>query len=212
MSIWCRCPMQGCKCKVYSWWCQCMHSNHDANVSLQRWRCKCLLMGMSWCKCPFIRMPWCKCFDANTIYSKILHVFEIKASLAPKTKIFSNLDLLFLEKSSFFFLLKAPKKLVITVRNLRIGHLLEIWWSGSKDLFSQFGWAKRWHVSNAFFWKTNSLKIKHFKKIHFFLFSKYDNLTSVKTHRDRLKNLGKHYWIESSNSLILERIEEPVEA
>ena len=31
--LWCKCPMQECKCKVYSWWCQCMHSNHDANVS-----------------------------------------------------------------------------------------------------------------------------------------------------------------------------------
>ena len=39
--------------------------------------------------------------------------------------------------------------------------------------------------------KMNSLKIKHLKKIHFFLVSKYGNLTGVKTHHDRLKNLGK---------------------
>ena len=42
--------------------------------------------------------------------------------------------------------------------------------------------------------KTNSLKIKHLKKIHFFIFfliSEYGNLTSVKTYRDRLKILGK---------------------
>ena len=39
--------------------------------------------------------------------------------------------------------------------------------------------------------KMNSLKIKHLKRIHFFLVSEYGNLTSVKTHCDRLKNLGK---------------------
>ena len=52
----CKCPMQGWKCKVYSWWCQrayltVMHvslcRDGDANFL---W-CKCLLMGMSWCKC-----------------------------------------------------------------------------------------------------------------------------------------------------------------
>ena len=31
--LWCKCPMQGWKCKVYSW---CTHSNHDAKVSSQR--------------------------------------------------------------------------------------------------------------------------------------------------------------------------------
>ena len=45
--------------------------------------------------------------------------------------------------------------------------------------------------SRPFSGKMNSLKIKHLKKIHFFLVSEYGNLTDVKTHRDRLKNLGK---------------------
>ena len=60
--------------------------NYGANVSLQGWRyknlmvqmpsngyvmvqmllvgmswCKCSLVGMSWCKCPLVGMPWCKC-------------------------------------------------------------------------------------------------------------------------------------------------------
>ena len=59
----------------------------DANVSLQRWRCKCLAMQMpsngyvmmqmllvdvSWCKCPFIGMQGCRyplwvCHDANVL-------------------------------------------------------------------------------------------------------------------------------------------------
>ena len=107
-----------------------------------------------------------------------------------KQKYFQILICYFL-KSHLFFDLRFPKKLVITVRNLRIGHWLEIWWSGSKDLFSQFGWGKRWHVSKPFSGKMNSLKIKHLKKIHFFLVSENDNLTSIKTHHDRLKNLGK---------------------
>ena len=42
-----------------------------------------------------------------------------------------------------------------------------------------------------FFEKMNSLKIKHLKKIHFFLISEYGNLTGIMTHCDRLKNLGK---------------------
>ena len=66
-------------------------------------------------------------------------------------------------------------------------HWLGIWWSGSKDLFSQFDWAKWGHVSKAFFGKINSLKIKHLKKIHF-LVPEYDNLIGVKTHRDKLEN------------------------
>ena len=36
----------------------------DANVFLQRWRCKNLLMGMLWCICPFgyamMQMPPCR--------------------------------------------------------------------------------------------------------------------------------------------------------
>ena len=67
------------------------------------------------------------------------------------------------EKSSSFWL-KAPKNLVITVRNLRMGLWLGIWWSGSKDLFSQFGWVKRVaHFQGLFLekwilWKSSILK------------------------------------------------------
>ena len=41
------------------------------------------------------------------------------------------------------------------------------------------------------FGKMNYLKIKHLKKIHFFLVSEYGNLTGVKTHHDRLWNSGE---------------------
>ena len=43
--------------------------------------------------------------------------------------------------------------------------------------------------SKPFFGRMNSLKIKHLKCIHF-LVHEYGNLTGVKTHRDKLKNLG----------------------
>ena len=99
----CKCLMQGWKCKVYSWWCQCTHSDHDANVSLQRWRCKCLLMGMSWCKYPFVGIPWCKCFDVNTIYSKIPFVFKSRLSQHLKPKYFQNL-IYYSQKIIFFFI------------------------------------------------------------------------------------------------------------
>ena len=57
--LWCKCPMQGWKCKVYPWWCRCtylivMHMSPcrdgDANVL----RCKCLSMGTLRCRCPFV--------------------------------------------------------------------------------------------------------------------------------------------------------------
>ena len=147
-------------------------------------------MGMSWCKCPFLGMPWCKCSEPDTNYSKIPFIFKMRFLQRLKPKYFQNL--IYYSWKVIFFLLKAPKKLVITVRNLWMGHWLRIWWSGSKDLFSQFGWAKRGGMfSRLFSGKTNFLKIKHFKRTHFFLVSEHGNLTGVKANRDRLKNLGE---------------------
>ena len=103
------------------------------------------------------------------------------------------------EKSSSFWL-KAPKNWWSLLENLWMGHLLEIWWSSSKDLFSKFGWAKRWCISKAFFFgKMNYLKIKHLKRF-IFVFPEYGNLIGVKTHRDRLENSGGgHSGTRSSN-------------
>ena len=161
---------------------------------------------MSSCGYIMTWMLWCK----HTLFKNSLY-FQNEVYSAPKTKTFPKLDLLSLKKSSSFWL-KAPKKLVITVRNLRMGHWLRIWWSGPKKLFSPFGWAKKGvarfqglFLEKRILWKSSILKR------FIFLVLEYGNLTGVKTHRDRLRNLG-HYWIESSNSSILERIEEPVEA
>ena len=81
--------------------------------------------------------------------------------------------------------------MVIIARNLQIGHWLGIWWFGSKDLFSQFGWAKGVaHFQGLFLekwilWKSSILKR------FIFVVPKYGNLTGVKTHRDRLGNSGE---------------------
>ena len=132
-------------------------------------------------------MLWCK----HNLFKNFFY-FQNEASTTPETKIFSKLDLLFM-KSHLPFDLRLPKNWWSLLENLWMGHLLEIWWSGSKDLFSQFGLTKRWHVSKVFFSeKMNFLKIKHFKKIHF-LVPEYGNLTGVKTHRDRLESSGEGF-------------------
>ena len=69
-----------------------------------------------------------------------------------------KLNLLFL-KSHLPFDLKLPKNWWSLLENLWMGHLLEIWWIGSKDLSPQFGQAKRWRISEAFSGKMNTLKI-----------------------------------------------------
>ena len=71
------------------------------------------------------------------------------------------------EKSSSFWL-KAPKKNWWSLlENLWMRHLLEIWWSGPKDLSLQIDWAKRMAHFQGLFGKMNSLEIKHLEKIHF---------------------------------------------
>ena len=109
--------------------------NCDANVSLRRWRCKNLvvqmlsngyvmmqmllcryaMMQMSFCRNVMMQMPpcryammlmfWCK----HNLFKNSLY-FQNEASSAPKTKIFSKLDLLFL-KSHILFDLRPPQKI-----------------------------------------------------------------------------------------------------
>ena len=126
--------------------------------------CKCLFVGIPWCEWPLVGMPWCKCFDANNLFKNSLF-FQIEASLEPKTKIFSNLDLLFPEKS-FFFWFKTPKNW---------WSLLEDFWMGidseSDDLaqkiyFHDLVEQRGGTFPRPFFGKKmSSLKIKHLRKI-----------------------------------------------
>ena len=116
---------------VFRTWCRCLLVEMEMQMSSNGY----VMMQMSFYRNAMMQMLWRK----HNLFKNSL-CFEIKTSLAPK--IFSNLDLLFPEKSSFFLTYGSQKKLVITVRNLRMGDRLGIWWFGSKDLFSQFGWAK----------------------------------------------------------------------
>ena len=146
--------------------------------------CECPLMGVSWCKCPLVGMSQCKCFllDANAIEPKISFIFQIEASLEPGTKMLSKLDLFFskiilfysseawmlsasfLPQNMFYFDLRLLQKLVITVRNLRMGYQLEIKQSSSKRFISTVWLRKECHVFKAFFletiilWKSDILK------------------------------------------------------
>ena len=136
---WCKCFLQGC---------------YDANIHLGvcLW-CECPLVGMSWCKCPLVGMPWCrcslvgmswcKCFDAKTNRSKIPFIFKTRLPQRLKSKYFQDLIYYSRKVIFFFFDLRLSKNWWSLLENLQIRHWLGIWWSGSKDLFSQLGWAKR---------------------------------------------------------------------
>ena len=96
-----------------------------------------------------------------------------------------TLDLLFM-KSHLPFDLGLPKNWWSLLENLRMGRLLEIWWSSSKDLFSQFWLDKRGgtfprslFLEKWIIWKSS------ISKRFIFVVLEYDNLASVKTHRDR---------------------------
>ena len=81
-------------------------------------------LGMQWmqmsvwicneCKCPLADISWHRCFDANTIYSKIPFISKRNFHNAWNQNILKTWFIIH-EKSSSFWL-KAPKKLVITIR------------------------------------------------------------------------------------------------
>ena len=132
---------------------------HDMNVCLGA--CYDAMMRMPLCGYAMMRMLWCK----HNLFKNSFY-FQNEASTTPKTKIFSKLDLLFMKKSSSFWL-KAPKKLVITVRKSLNGAFtwnLMIW---LKRLISTIWLSKEMTHFQGLFGKMNSLKIKHLKKIHF---------------------------------------------
>ena len=153
---------------------------------------------MPWCECPLVGVPWHECFDANTIYSKIHFIFKTRLPQRLKPKYFQT-QFIILEKSSSFWL-KAPKKLVITVRKSPNGAFtwnLMIWikrlifaiWLSKEMVHFQGPFLEKWII-----WKSSILKR------FIFVVPEYGNLTSVKTHRDRLENSGGgHSGTRSSN-------------
>ena len=160
--------------------------------------CKCLFESMPWCECLLGSMPWRECPLVGISWRGMLwckhnlfknsFYFQNEASTTLETKIFSKLDLLFM-KSHLSFDLRLPKKLVITVRKSPNGAFtwnLMIWLK--RLIFTIWLSKEMARFQCLFFWKNEFFEIKHFKKIHFFLVLDYGNLTSVKTHRDRLEN------------------------
>ena len=160
MPLWicneCRCPLVGIS------WCKCplVHAMMQMPFVWMQW------MWMPAWVCNECQRPFGYAMNAN-VPLRIYHdtdalmqtqfiqkflLFQNEASTTLETKIFSKLDLLFM-KSHLPFDLRLPKNWWSLLENLWMGHLLEIWLSGSKDLFSQFDWAMGWHVSKAFFWK-----------------------------------------------------------
>ena len=120
-------------------------------------------MQMSSCGYIMTWMLWCK----HTLFKNSLY-FQNEASSAPKIKMFSKLDLLFL-KSHLLFDLRLPKNWWLLLEIFEWGIDLESDDLAQKICFHNLVEQKEWHVFKAlFFGKMNSLKIKHLKKIHFF--------------------------------------------
>ena len=190
--------------------------------------CKCLFESMPWCECPLGSMPWrecpligmqwmqmppCRydseCFGANTIYSKIPFIFKTRLPQRLKPKYSQKLDLLFM-KSHLLFDLKLPKDWWSLLEISEWGIDLESD-DLAQDLFSQFGWAKRWCISKAFFlekwilWKSSILKR------FIFVVPEYGNLTSVKTHLIDSRIQGRAFWNEKFKFLVLERVKDLIE-
>ena len=135
------------------------------------------MMQMSPCRYAMMQMPSCgyAMMWVNVLtQTQFIQRFPLfsKSRLPQRLKLKKKIQILICYFSKghllilffLFFWLKAPKKLVITVRNLRIGYLLEIWWSGSKDLFSQTWLSKEVaHFQGIFLekkilWKSSILK------------------------------------------------------
>ena len=136
------------------------------------------------CGYAMTRMLWCK----HNLFKNFPY-FQNEASTTPETKIFSKLGLLFLKNHLPFDLRLPKKKLVITVRKSLNGAPtwnLMIWLKRFIFTIWLSKMVARFQGLFLFFGKMNSLKIKHFKKIHFHLVSEYGISIGVKTHRDRL--------------------------
>ena len=135
--LWCKCMLESmlwCECSIEGMqWCKCsLSACYDANAPLLVCNDVNVCMGVChdasvplWV-CHDANVPlgvWHKCFDVNTIYSKIFFVFKMR--LPQRLKNIFKTWFIIPEKSSFLTW-GSKKKLVITVRNLRMGHWLKI--------------------------------------------------------------------------------------
>ena len=105
-SLWCKFPMQGCECKVYSWWCKYLLAEMQMQIFFFGYKmpfvgmpwCECPLVGMSWRECPLVGMSWCKWnLTKNFFYFSSRDFLE-----AWNQKAFNN-RFIFLKDYSFLF-------------------------------------------------------------------------------------------------------------
>ena len=150
--------------------------------------CKCPLVGMPWCECPFVGMQWMQMPPCVYIMTRVLWCrHNLFKNFLYSKRGFHNawnqniLKTWFIihEKSSSFWL-KAPKKLVITIRKSLNGAFtwnLMIW---LKRLISTI-WLRGWHVQGLFMEKWILWKSSILKRFIFLVFE-YSNLIGIKTH------------------------------
>ena len=110
-------------------WCKClltemeMQMSSNGYVMMQMFLCRNAMMQMLWRKHNLFKFP----------------LFSNRGFPSAWNQNIFKTWLIIPQKSSSFWL-KAPKKIWWSLlENLWMGHWLGIWWSGSKDLFSQFG-------------------------------------------------------------------------
>ena len=160
-------PREHAMMQISFWWCAMTRMSHWCML----W-CECTLVGVQWCECLFgdamnvnahlgmqwMQMPLCKYIMTQNalVQTRFIQKFLLFSKRgfhnAWNQNILKTWFIVHEESSSFW--LKVLQKSVITVRNLRMRHWLRIWWSGSKDLFSQFSWAKGVaRFQTPFFWK-----------------------------------------------------------
>ena len=157
------------------------------------------MMQMPYCGYAMMQIP---------INQKFSFIFQIEAFSEPETKMLLKLDLFFSKviiflvrlkysvhhscpKNTFYFYLRLPKigdhcykssngisiwDQMIWLREIYFHNLIRKGVAHFQSLF----------LETRILWKSNILKDS-------FFFSEYGNLTSIKTHRDRLRNLGKTF-------------------
>ena len=113
--------------------------NCDANVSLQGWRCKNLVVQMPPYRYVMIQLPPCGYVLMQTQIIQKFPLFSKQSSLSAWNQNIFKTWFITPEKSSSFVDLRLSKNWWPLLENLQIRHWLGIWWSGSKDLFSQLG-------------------------------------------------------------------------
>ena len=142
--LWRKCPFIGMKMQslfmmmlvhAFKLWCKCLLTEMEMRMSFDGY----IMMQMSLRRNAMTQMFWPrhKLFK-NPVY------FQNEVSLALENpKYFQNL-IYYSRKGHLFF--KIPKNWWSLLEIPQMGRRFEIRWFDSKDLSSQIGWEKGWHI------------------------------------------------------------------